>query len=190
VIKEGHNEKSIAGNAQELIENRIKFKLYAAEHHLKNLEALEQENEIILRFEGRVKWEIEVECFLSQLVGLRDAILFRINDKMGLKLKKTQVKFTNIKIILNALNKRTLLETIKVFGDKHDWFSVLKELRNQSTHRELTNVRIKPDTSEAKVYIITDSPTELEVIPYLEDSLRKMKDLIEHIKNNEPILVL
>ena len=109
---------------------------------------------------------------------------------MGLKLKKTQVKLTNIKIILSALNKRTLLETIKVFGDKHDWFSILKELRNQSTHRELTNVRIKPDTSEAKVYIITDSPTELEVIPYLEDSLRKMKDLIEHIKNNEPILVL
>ena len=191
MVKEGHTEKSSSDNgsynAQELIENRVKFKLYAAEHHLKNLKALEKGNESMLHFEGRIKWEVEIECFLSQLVGVRDAILVRINDKMGLKLKSKEAILRNIQIILNALGKTNLLERLKIF-ERSNWFLALNKLRNDSMHRKLINVHIKAGTSEAKVYLITDSQTELEVIPYLNDNLQKMKEMIEDIKNIEPIL--
>jgi hypothetical protein len=45
-------------------------------------------------------------------------------------------------------------------------------------------------TDKRKVYLITDPQTELEPIPYLEDSLQNMKDLVEDVKNSEPALAM
>ncbi len=175
MVEEKDQNKSSTINGQELIEDRIKFKLHAAEHHLKNLQALEQDYVSISTFEGRIKWEIEIEDFLFQLVGIRDAVLFRINDKIGLKLKNKKVTLDNVETELNAHNKKSLWETIKIFKEHSNWFSALNKLRNQSTHRKLVNIHVAVGTGKRKVYLITDPQTELEPIPYLEDSLQNMK---------------
>ena len=49
-------------DARELVEDRIKFKLYSAEHHLRNLKFLEQnEGDISSSLQLRVRWEMEIE---------------------------------------------------------------------------------------------------------------------------------
>ena len=57
-------------DARELVEDRIKFKLYSAEHHFRNLKFLEQnEGDISSSLQLRVRWEMEIEPLLSQLIG-------------------------------------------------------------------------------------------------------------------------
>ena len=179
------NKNTINSNdAQELLEDRVKFKLYTAEQHLRNLRDLEQKNETILSFPGRVKWEMEIECFLSQLIGARDAILVQINEKFGLKLKKEKITLHNVKMILNALDKTNLLQYLNMLTPNKDtWFWSLNKLRNQSMHTELINIQVKhgPDEHGPKVYFVIDQQKRFDIIPYLENGLQKMKDIIDDI---------
>jgi hypothetical protein len=48
-------------NAIELVEDRIKFKFYATEKHLKQLNELQAKGVTPNNFEGSVKWEIVIE---------------------------------------------------------------------------------------------------------------------------------
>lgn len=56
-------------SAQDLIEDRIKFKIYSAEKHLKRLKDFQQKEKINSSFETRVKWEDEIECLLFHMMG-------------------------------------------------------------------------------------------------------------------------
>ncbi|MFL6337989.1 MAG: hypothetical protein ACJ72F_04605 [Nitrososphaeraceae archaeon] len=46
----------------------------------------------------------------------------------------------------------------------------------------------KSSSSGTRVSLRTDPQTDLEVIPYLEDSFNKIKNLIDDIIRNEPSL--
>ncbi|MFZ0510951.1 MAG: hypothetical protein WAM14_05045, partial [Candidatus Nitrosopolaris sp.] len=95
--------------ALELIENRVKFKLYAAEQHLKNLKILEQDGSNMQSFKEGVRWEMEIESFLFHIVGVRDSLLININNKLELRLEGRDIDFMNIRIMLNYLNEQNLL---------------------------------------------------------------------------------
>jgi hypothetical protein len=56
MLHDGREEEAI-----ELMENRVKLKLYAAEEHLKNLIILEQNGSNMRFFKERVRWEMEIE---------------------------------------------------------------------------------------------------------------------------------
>ena len=73
-------------DARKLLEDRVQFKLYAAEQHQKNLQDFLDKNGIYMNssFQSRVYSEIEIESLLSQLVGSVDALLIRINEKPDL----------------------------------------------------------------------------------------------------------
>jgi hypothetical protein len=79
-----------------LLEDRIKFKFHAAKEHLKNLKCLEAKGETANAADARVKWEIEIEDLLSHLIGARDALLVRINEKFNLKVKKRDIYLANL----------------------------------------------------------------------------------------------
>ena len=64
----------------ELLEDRIKFKLFAVDQKFKNLNDLEADM-VSLDVDTRVKWEIIIEDLLSHLIGAKDALLVKINDK-------------------------------------------------------------------------------------------------------------
>jgi hypothetical protein len=66
-------------------------------------------------------------------------------------------------------------------------------------HRKLINVHTNASLSEDDttvtgpfdikgVSLITEPPTSLDVIPYLDDSLKKTKALIDSIIASEPLL--
>ena len=196
VFKRRHMSQDLSEEqAGELIENRMEFKLYAAKQHLKNLRNLEQEGGSIGFSKERVRWEMEIESFLFYVVGVRDSFLVKINDKLGLKLKEEEVYMNTIENKLNHLNEQHLLTDLKNFNTS-SCFRILKESRDQSTHRRLIEVRfshglyedLNAGTSRSvkpKVFLVADPDKQLEIIPFLEDSLQKVEALLGQIINNE-----
>ena len=183
-------------DATELIENRVKFKLYAAEQHLKNLKKLEQDGSSMQSFKERVCWEMEIEPFLFHIVGVRDSLFVNINNKFELKLEGRDIDFRNIKIMLNYLNEQNLLADIKNFDNS---FVELKKFRNQSTHHSLINILFSHSLHEnvntgtgtsdkPKVSIIGGTNKNLELIPFLENGLQKVKGSVEDLIKKEPRL--
>jgi hypothetical protein len=200
-------------DASALLNDRIKFKLYTAEHELNGLRELEKNGLSISSpsFVARVMWEMRIECFLAHLVGSVDALLIRINDRLDLGLKGMEVNRGEINDKLkNIRGKGGLLdllnEAIKRGDDKKNppdptgWFWTLNDLRNQGMHRNLIkkhvhqcireDVNSGSSRSESRFYLITKPQTNLETIPYLEDSYQKTKDLVESIINTDPLLKL
>jgi hypothetical protein len=174
--------------ARELMENRVKFKLYAAEQHLKNLKNLEQNGSSMRFFKERVRWEMEIESFLFYIVGVWDSLLDKINNNWELRLKGRDININNIKMFLNYLNEQALLINLVNFMDH---IKKLKEWRNQTTHRDLPSVLFRINIAvddKPKVFFRDDPDKKLEVIPFLEDSLRSVKTLLQEIIKNEPRL--
>lgn len=63
-------------DAQKLLEDRVKFKLYAAERHLDELKNIKQSHGSIIRSsEIRIKAEMEIDCFLAHIIGAKDSLL-------------------------------------------------------------------------------------------------------------------
>jgi len=190
-------------DARNLLGDRVQFKLSAAKQHLKNLQNLDKDGKgINSSFQSRVYSEMEIECLLLQLVGSVDALLFRINDKLGLGLDEKSI-YSNentVKTIsnkLNTLGKGKLLtelqDAIKSEEQngvkKRGWLWTLRDLRNRGTHRQLINIQVSVSPSVRRaIYLMTDPPTDLEVLPYLESSINRTKNLIEDIIKNEPLL--
>jgi hypothetical protein len=95
--------------------------------------------------------------------------------------------------MLNYLNKQNLLADIKKFDDS------LVKFRNQSTHRNLINIRFSHSLHEnvntgagtsdrPRVFLIGDENKYFEIIPFLETSLRNAKEWVQVITSSEPCL--
>ena len=73
---------------------RIIFKLYTCEEHLKNLKKIKSEYSDLLSKEARVGAEMEIDAIISQMIGAFDCLLFRIIDKFqlsGIPIDKMEV---------------------------------------------------------------------------------------------------
>ena len=145
-------------------------------------------------FQRRVHSEMEIECLLFQLIGSVDALIYRINEKLGLGLDEKSI-YSNedtVKKINNKLipqGKGKLLTELQDAVMKRRWLWTRRDLRNRGTHRQLINIQVSVSPGARRaIYLMTDPPTNLEVLPYLESSINKTKNLIEDIINNEPFL--
>ncbi len=68
-------------DAQKLLEDRVKFKLYAAKQHLDRLKKYQTKPRKHMRSsEIRVKTEMEIDCFLANIIGAKDSLLVQINQ--------------------------------------------------------------------------------------------------------------
>jgi hypothetical protein len=129
----------------------------------------------------------------SQLAGSVDALLIQINNKLSLGLIENLI-YSNENVIiqiidrLNNLGKGGLLTQLLHAVKPREWFWTLKELRNRGIHRKLINIQVAPGGERRIIRLMTDPQTDLEVLPYLNSSFQKVKDLIEDIKNREPLL--
>lgn len=175
--------------AQSIFLDRINFKFYCAEKHLKNLRDFEQTGEFFNQtWNTRIRWEEEVECVLYHLIGVTDALLFRINDKFNFCLHPHQI---NIKKISQLLGKDNgyLLSELHEAEEGINWLYCLRKLRNIGTHRSFLNVKVSRTIGDnsAQITSLRIAP-EIPVILYLEESIRKMRDLIDTIFNYEPRL--
>jgi hypothetical protein len=189
----------------ELLSDRVNFKLFAAEQHLNRLKEIENNYGGIMG-NRRIYAEIEIDSFFAQIIGAKDSLLVQINQKLGLGLPIEEAKISNLNPKLKAINKGFLLTELNTLCSQTDsWLWLLNELRNHSLHRAMINKRasvqvqenINSNTSvsaKPEVYLLIN-PRDINKVPmnksavtYLQESLQQMRDLIEAIRNKEPLL--
>jgi hypothetical protein len=183
-------------NANELIEDRIKFQFYAADKHMDYVKELEAKGENFDGFSSRLKYEIEIEDLLSHLIGSLDALLFRIDKKLSLVLPPKKVRFKEVSDKLDSMGRQDILLNWTKLRDPaiyplRSWLTILIDIRNTGTHINLINKRVEVEIGKPgpnRVCFAADPDSTLEIIPYLEDRIQKVRDLVESIMQKEPSL--
>jgi hypothetical protein len=170
------------------LSDRVRFKLYSCQRRLKNLKNIESKYGNLASADVRLSAEIEVDCLLSQMIGTVDSLLIEINDKLELGISIDKVEMVTVLSGLLAKTKKIeLLEDLDNASQYGNWYWLVKQLRNYSFHSFL----ILMPANSTRLYLprmptssVNDS-TSIELIPYLEQSLNKLKKLIENIRMKE-----
>jgi hypothetical protein len=189
---------------KELLEDRIKFKLYAAEQHLIKLKEIEKEHNSMLK--DRVNTEMEIDCFFAQTIGAKDSLLVLINDQLNLNIPIENVNMENINTGLKQIDKQYILDELNKLSSKPtSWLHILNDMRNHSLHRSMLLKHISVgfveniNTNSSHVLkplvnFLTESsdgkkiPMDKTVVEYLEESLDRMKNLIKRIREKDVLL--
>jgi hypothetical protein len=162
--------------------DRISFKLYACRLHLKILKDIELKYNDLTSSEVRTSVEIEIDSFLSQMIGTVESLLFKINNKLLLNIPADSIEIDKVQSALSAETKSIdLLNDLNKANQYGNWYWTIKQLRNYS----LDNSLISQDTLELLAKYIK---TNMKLIPYFEQSLNHLEKLIENIRIKEPIL--
>ena len=170
------------------LSDRVGFKLYACQRHLKNLKNIESKYENLASADVRLGAEIEIDCLLSQMIGTVDSLLIEINDKLELGISIDKVEIVAVLSGLLAKTKKIeLLEDLDNASQYGNWYWLVQQLRNYSFHSSLILI----PANSTRLYLpsmptssVNDS-TSIELIPYLEQSLNNLKKLIENIRMKE-----
>ena len=153
--------------------DRIIFKLFACEEHLKNIKNIKSQHGDLLSKDARVRAEMEIDSLIAQMIGTVDSLLFRINDRFQL----TGIQSDRIEIprVISGLSAQSdgielakKLQDANLLGGSYWRF---KDLRNYSLSGSLLSAQ-----------------ASLDVIPYFEQTLVQLKEFIKNIITNEPKL--
>ena len=176
--------------AKKLLEDRIEFKFYAAEKHLQILSDMEAKGETPNNSKGRLNWEIEIEELLFHLIGAMDYLLVRINERLNLKLETRKVTAINVCKKLRLKKRNDLIKELWDLSNPRNpvrsWLKILTDLRITDTHRSIINVSFAGGNT--RITFVEDPKSELEIIPYLDDRIQRMRDLIDNIIRKDPSL--
>jgi hypothetical protein len=190
------------GYIKRLLNDRVEFKLYAAEQHLNRLKEIENAYGDIAKDNARIEVEMEADCFLSQLVGAVDSLLFQINDRLDLGIPTDRVNFSDVQSALSAKTKKIdLLSPLDRARQHGNWYYMLSELRNQLVYRTFLKKAIPvlafPQKPRQVRFLnvlreFEGNPfghiMDMEIIQYLEKSLHQVRELIFSIRGSEPLL--
>jgi hypothetical protein len=173
-----------------LLENRIEFKFYAAEKHLQVLSDMQAKGETPNNSVGRLNWELEIEELLFHLVDAMDCLLVRINERLNLGLENRKVNAINVCKKLRLKKRNDLIKELWDLLNPHNrvrsWLKILTDLRNTGTHRSIINISFAGGNTH--ITIVEDPKSDLEIIPYLDDRIQRMRNLIDNIIRKEPLL--
>ena len=153
--------------------DRIIFKLFACEEHLKNIKNIKLQHGDLLSKEARVKAEMEIDSLISQMIGTVDSLLFRIIDRFqltGIQSDRIEVPaiISGLSAQSNGIELAKKLQDANLLGGSYSRF---KDLRNYSLSGSLLSAE-----------------ASLDVIPYFEQTLFQLKEFIKNIITNEPKL--
>src|SRR5918995_3351554 len=190
------------GHIKMLLDDRVEFKLYAAEQHLNRLKEIENAYGDIAKYNARIEVEMEVDSFLSQLVGAVDSLLFQINDKLDLGIPAEHVNFANVQSALSSKTKKIdLLSPLDRSRQQGNWYYMLSELRYHLVHgtflnnvlsvhdlppkpRQIRFLNILREFAEGNSF---DHVMDMEVVRFLEKSLHQVRELIFLYKSRRTI---
>jgi len=153
--------------------DRIIFKLFACEEHLKNIKNIKLQHGDLLSKDARVKAEMEIDSLISQMIGTVDSLLFRIIDRFqltGIQSGRIEIPaiISELSAQSNGIELAKKLQDANLLGGSYWRF---KDLRNYSLSGSLLSAE-----------------ASLDVIPYFEQTLIQLKEFIKNIITNEPIL--
>lgn len=173
-----------------LLENRIEFKFYAAEKHLQALIDMQAKGETPNNSVGRLNWELEIEELLFHLVGAMDCLLVRINERLNLGLENRKVNAINVCKKLRLKKRNDLMKELWYLLNPHNrvrsWLKILTDLRNIGMHRSIINISFAGGNTN--ITFVEDPQADSDIIPYLDDHIQRMRDLIDNIIRKEPLL--
>jgi hypothetical protein len=139
---------------------------------------------------------MEIDCFLTQLTGAVEALLFLINERLDLGLPPNRVNFEEVQ---SALSSKTtefdLLLELEEARRHGNWYWQLTELRNNSMQESLMPKDLEVRSSPARAFLrdprypAKSVPMDLEVVEYLERSLARVESMIDKIRSSNPIFV-
>lgn len=177
--------------------DRVEFKLFAAEKHLNNLKEFELNFPNIEKNDVPIQMELEIDCFLAQLLGSLDCLLLLINTKLELGIDSGKVDIATIQSALNARTKNiSLLTDLHQASEHNSWLWILKEFRNQTMQRPSKEVQdlLFEDMSTSikeglKMSIRTsDEYINKNTIRYFQQSVNRVRELVNSIRMKEPLL--
>lgn len=173
-----------------LLENRIEFKFYAAEKHLQVLSDMQAKGETPNNSVGRLNWELEIEELLFHLVDAMDCLLVRINERLNLGLENRKVNAINVCKKLRLKKRNDLIKELWDLLNPHNrarsWLKILTDLRNTGTQRSIINISFAG--GNMNITFVEDPESDSDIIPYLDDRIQRMRDLIDNIIRKEPLL--
>ena len=173
-----------------LLENRIEFNFYAAEKHLQALTDMQAKGETPNNSVGRLNWELEIEELLFHLVDAMDCLLVRINERLNLGLENRKVNAINVCKKLRLKKRNDLIKELWDLLNPHNrvrsWLKILTDLRNTGTHRSIINISFAG--GNMNITFVEDPESDSDIIPYLDDRIQRMRDLIDNIIRKEPLL--
>jgi hypothetical protein len=155
--------------------DRVALKLYACEKHLENLRQMK------LTYEGsqadkqelnhtRIGLETEIDCLISQMIGIIDCLLVQISNKLGLGIPLHQISIDRVMSELySKTNKINLLIELNEARQHGRWYWSIIDLRNRSLTTSFDLNTRNPD-----------------LISFLEECFNRVKALIKDVKNKEP----
>jgi len=176
--------------AKALLEDRIEFKFYAVEKHLQILSDMQANGKTPNNSDGRIDWELEIEELLFHLIGTMDCLLIRINERLKLGLEIRKVTAINVckKLRLKKRNDliKELWDLVNPNNPVRSWLKILIDLRNTGTHRSIINVNFAEGNTH--ITFVEDPKSDLEIIPYLDDRIQRMRNLIDNIISKGPLV--
>jgi hypothetical protein len=161
--------------------DRLSFKLYACEQHLKNLKYMESRYGELSSATAKTSLEIEIDSFLFQMIGTVDSLLFKINDRFRLGIPIDAIEIDKVQSGLSSQTKKIdLLADLDAASQYGNWYWMIKQLRNYSLHESLI--------SDQALDLLPDFKVDIKLIAYFEESLNYLTRLIENIKLKEALL--
>ena len=149
---------------------------------MKNLKDIEIKYKDLTSSEVRTSIEIEIDSFISQMIGTVDSLLLKINNKFQLSIPDDSIEIDKVQSALSSETKSIdLLNDLNKTNQEGNWYWTIKRLRNYS----LDNSLISQDAFEL---LANYTKTNMKLIPYFEQSLNHLEKLIENIRIREPIL--
>jgi Cthe_2314-like HEPN len=189
VIVCSHYSEIESDIVKKLLDDRIEFKLWAAQRHLDKLEKIETSYGGIMG-KNRVYAEDELDCYFAQIIGAKDSLLMSINKRLELNIQEDKVTLYTVNKELEKRNNQDVLYDLnKLDCDKSSWYSGLGKVRNRSIHistlRKQAKVNVGVNPSTVKNYLLLppdyNSPMDKETIVFLSENIVNMKRLIDTI---------
>ena len=155
--------------------DRVALKLFACEKHLGNIRQMKltyrgpQVNKQELDY-IRINLETEIDCLVSQMIGVIDCILVQTNNKLGLGIPVHQISIDRMMSeIYSKTNKIDLLIELNEARQNGNWYWSVIQLRNHSLSSSFDLNKHNSD-----------------LIAFLEECFNRVKALIEGVKDREP----
>jgi hypothetical protein len=181
----------------DILSDRVEFKIFAAEKHLNNLQEIQSYHLDAQKVDPAIRMEIEIDCFLAQILGTLDCLLLLINTKLELGIASERVDLATIQSALNARTKNIGLLTDMHQASAHNgWLWVLKEFRNLTMQRPSKDAQyllfddIVSSTADYQSETIrpSDESINKNLIRYFQQSLQRVRELVNSIRMKESML--
>jgi hypothetical protein len=173
-----------------LPDNRGNYKLKAASRHLDNLRQIEATAGSLVSSNDRMHAEMEIDEFLYQLIGVKDALLQEINCELhlGFTLEEVRIETVNNELKQKRPNASDMTKEIfSMLSDPQDPLCQVNDFHNHSKHRAIIGKAIKAAAGRGVTktsFINTRNREEMETptLDYLADSYTRIEDLQKNVR--------